>query len=95
LINLKNGVVNAGIPQADSQSMAALTITNASELKPKVTNDKKAKLRTSAYAGAKLSLAPGIGAALTSLLGLPEGSIPEGLAFATADVTLYSKITGK
>lgn len=95
LIDLKKGVVTAGIPQADSQSMAALTITNASELKAKVTNDRKTKLRTTAYSGAKLSLAPGIAAALTSLLGLPEGSLPEGLAFASADVSLYSKVTGK
>jgi hypothetical protein len=25
-------------------------------------------------------------------LGLPAGSLPEGLAFGTADVTLYSKL---
>jgi len=95
LIDLKNGVVNTVIPQGTGQSTATLTITNASELKAKVVNDRKAKLRTSSYAGAKLALAPGIAGALISLLGLPEGSLPEGLAFASADVTLYSKITGK
>lgn len=95
LIDLKSGVINAAIPQSTGQSTAVLSITNASELKAKVTNDRKAKLRTTAYAGAKLSLAPGIAAAVTSLLGLPEGSLPEGLAFATADVTLYSKIPAK
>ncbi|MFM7859973.1 MAG: hypothetical protein ACKO8C_00935 [Candidatus Nanopelagicaceae bacterium] len=95
LIDLKSGVINAAIPQSTGQSTAVLSITNASELKAKVTNDRKAKLRTTAYAGAKLSLALGIAAAVTSLLGLPEGSLPEGLAFATADVTLYSKIPAK
>ncbi|MFM8921863.1 MAG: hypothetical protein ACKOFV_04325 [Candidatus Nanopelagicaceae bacterium] len=95
LIDLKSGVINAAIPQSTGQSTAVLSITNASELKAKVTNDRKTKLRTTAYAGAKLSLAPGIAAAVTSLLGLPEGSLPEGLAFATADVTLYSKIPAK
>ena len=95
LIDLKNGVIKSVISQAGSNSMATLSITNASQLKAQVTNVRKAKLRTTAYKGAKLSLAPGIAAALTSLLGLPEGSLPEGLAFASADVTLYSKITGK
>ena len=95
LIDLKNGVINAAIPQSTGQSTAVLSITNASELKAKVTNDRKTKLRTTAYAGAKLSLAPGIAAAVVSLLGLPEGSLPDGLAFATADVTLYSQIPAK
>jgi hypothetical protein len=40
-------------------------------------------------------LAPGIGAALSTLLELPEGSIPENLAFATADVSLYSALKAK
>jgi hypothetical protein len=52
-------------------------------------------LKTTAYKGAALSLVPGIGAALTSLLGLPMGSIPENLAFATADVSLYSVLKAK
>ena len=73
----------------------SLQITNASMLQPVVTNDRKALLKTTAYKGAALSLAPGIGAALSSLLGLPVGSIPENLAFATADVTLYSALKAK
>jgi hypothetical protein len=95
LIDLKKGVINTIIPQSSNQAIATLAITNGSELKAKVTNDRKTQMRTTAYAGAKLSLAPGIAAALASLLGLPEGSLPEGLAFATADVTLYSKIPAK
>jgi hypothetical protein len=95
LIDLKKGVVSAVIPQASENAMDALTITNASSLKATVTNDRKALLKTTAYKGATLSLAPGIAAALASLLGLPEGSLPEALAFATADVTLYSTITKK
>jgi hypothetical protein len=95
LIDLKKGVVSAVIPQASENAMDVLTITNASSLKATVTNDRKALLKTTAYKGATLSLAPGIAAALASLLGLPEGSLPEALAFATADVTLYSTITKK
>lgn len=95
LIDLKKGVVTAVIPQVSEKAMDVLTITNASTLKAAVTNDRKASLKTTAYKGAALSLAPGIGAALASLLGLPEGSLPEGLAFATADVSLYSKLSAK
>lgn len=92
LIDLKNGEISAVIPQATGVAAPVLKITNASALKAAVTNDRKALLKTTAYKGAALSLAPGIGAALSNLLGLPEGAIPEGLAFATADVTLYSNI---
>lgn len=95
VINLTTGQVTAGIPQANSNSMAVLTITNGATLKPAVSNDRKAGLRTTAYKGAALSLAPGIGAALASLLGLPEGSLPDGAAFGSADVSIYSKIAKK
>jgi hypothetical protein len=92
VIDLKNGVVRAIVPQASAQTITVFTITNATELKAKVTNDKKAKLRTTAYDGAKLALAPGLAASITSLLALPEGSLPDGLAFASANVSLYSPI---
>lgn len=95
LIDLSKGIISAVIPQVSGDVMTALQITNASALKPVVTNDRKALLKTTAYKGAALSLAPGIGAALSSLLGLPVGSIPENLAFATADVTLYSALKAK
>ena len=95
LIDLGKGTVSAVIPQGSGEVTVALQITNASMLKPVVTNDRKALLKTTAYKGAALSLAPGIGAALSSLLGLPVGSIPENLAFATADVTLYSALKAK
>ena len=95
VINLTTGQITAGIPQANSKSMAVLTISNANALKATVTNDRKAGLRTTAYKGAILALAPGIGAALSSLLDLAEGSLPEGAAFGTADVSLYGKITKK
>ena len=95
LIDLKKGVVSTVIPQASEKAIDVLTITNASSLKATVTNDRKALLKTTAYKGATLSLAPGIAAALASLLGLPEGALPEALAFATADVTLYSTIAKK
>jgi hypothetical protein len=95
IIDLGKGTISAVIPQGTGEATTVLQITNASTLKPAVTKDRKASLETTAYKGAALSLAPGIGAALSSLLELPEGSIPEGLAFATADVTLYSKLKSK
>ena len=95
IIDLGKGTISAVIPQGTGEATTVLQITNASTLKPAVTKDRKASLKTTAYKGAALSLAPGIGAALSSLLELPEGSIPEDLAFATADVTLYSKLKSK
>jgi hypothetical protein len=95
LIDLAKGTVSAVIPQAAMDAMVALSITNGAAIKAKVTNDRKAKLRTTVYPGAALSLAPGIAAAIVSLLGLPEGALPDGAAFATADVSIYTKIAGK
>ena len=95
LIDLSKGTISAVIPQGSGEITTVLQITNASTLTPVVTKDRKVSLKTTAYKGVALSLAPGIGAALSSLLGLAEGSIPDNLAFATADVTLYSKLKAK
>jgi hypothetical protein len=95
LIDLSKGIISAVIPQVSGEVMTALQITNASTAKPVVTNDRKSLLKTTAYKGVAISLAPGIGEALTTLLGLPVGTIPENLAFATADVSLYSKLKAK
>jgi hypothetical protein len=95
VIDLKNGVVKAVVPQASAQPITLFTITNAKELKAKITNDKKAKLRTTSYEGAKLAFAPGLAASIVSLLVLPEGSLPDGLAFASANVSLYSPIKSR
>ena len=95
LIDLSKGTISTVIPQGTGEVTVALLITNASTLKATVTNDRKALLKTTAYKGAAISLAPGIGDALTSLLGMPAGSIPENLAFATADVSLYSVLKAK
>jgi hypothetical protein len=95
LIDLAAGTISVVIPQAGTDVMVALSITNGADLKAKVTNDSKAKLRTTAYKGAAISLAPGIAGALVSLLGLPEGALADKAAFATADVTIYSAIKGK
>ena len=92
VIDLAKGVITATVPQAGDQKLDILTITNASSLTSKVTNDRKAKLRTTAYTGATLSLAPGIAAAISTILGLPANSLPDAAAFGSADVTLYSKI---
>ena len=95
LIDLSKGTISAVIPQGSGEVTTVLQITNASTVTPVVTKDRKVSLKTTAYKGVALSLAPGIGAALSSLLGLAEGSIPDNLAFATADVTLYSKLKAK
>ena len=88
VIDLAKGVVTAIVGDA---KLDILTITNTSTAKPKITIDKKAKQRTSAYTGTTLVLAPGVAATIATVLGLPDGSLPDGLAFGTADVTLYSK----
>ena len=92
VIDLSKGVVSATVPQAGNAKVDILTITNASTAKPKITNDRKAKLRTTAYTGTTLVLAPGVAATIATVLGLPAGSLPDGLAFGTADVSLYSKL---
>jgi hypothetical protein len=92
VIDLAKGVVSATVPQAGNAKVDILTITNASTAKPKITNDKKIKQRTTAYTGTTLVLAPGVAATIASVLGLPADSLPDGLAFGTADVTLYTKL---
>jgi hypothetical protein len=91
VINLKTGVVTATVPQAENKSLMILTITNLASLKPTITTDKKAKLRKTAYTGATLSLAPGIAGAISAILGLPENSLPDALAFGSTDVSLFAK----
>lgn len=95
VIDLAKGVVTATVPEANNQVLTILTITNAATLKSKVKSDRKAGLRTTAYAGATLSLAPGIAAAVIGALTLPANSLPEETPFGSADVTLYSKIAKK
>lgn len=95
LIDLAKSEVSAVIPQVSTTPMAVLSISNAAALKAKVTNDRKGGVRSTKYEGASLTLAPGIAAALVSLLGLPAGALPEGASFGSADVSLYSKIKKK
>jgi hypothetical protein len=95
LIDLAKAEVSAVIPQVSTTPMAVLSISNAAALKTKVTNDRKGGVRSTKYEGASLTLAPGIAAALVSLLGLPAGALPEGTSFGSADVSLYSKIIKK
>ena len=91
VIDLAKGQVIATIPQGSGAPTPVLTITNAKSLKPKATTDRGTGIRTTTYAGAQLAIAPGIGAALDSLLGLPTGSLPDGTSFGSADVTLNAK----
>ncbi len=88
VIDLANGAVTATIPQGTGAPVTVLTITNLTAVTSKVTTDRKTKIRTTAYTGAQLAIAPGVGPVLSSLLGLPAGTIPDGTAFATADLTL-------
>lgn len=89
VIDLARGVVIATVPQGTGQPVPVLSITNASSLKPKSTT--KAGIRTTTYTGAQLAIAPGIGNVLSTLLGLPAGSLPDGTVLATAEVTLNAK----
>ena len=95
VINLSTGDVTATIPQVENKSLKVMTITNLSEIKAKITDDKSAKTRATAYAGANLALAAGIAQSLNTLLELPAGTIGEGVNFATADLTIFSKIAKK
>lgn len=92
VINLANGAVTATIPQGTGLPVTALNITNLTSVKAKVTTDRKTKIRTTTYTGAQLAIAPGVGPVLSSLLGLPAGTIPDGTAFATADLTLTALV---
>lgn len=91
VIDLAKGQVIATIPQGSGTPTPVLTITNAKSLKPKATTDRGTGIRTTTYTGAQLAIAPGIGAALDSLLGLPVGSLPDGTSVGSADVTLNAK----
>lgn len=88
VVNVAKGEVTAVIPQGTGEAVTVFTISNAGSLKAKVKNDRATGVKTTTYTGAKLVIAPGIGSALDSLLGLPTGSLPDGTVFATADITL-------
>lgn len=89
VIDLRAGVVRATVPQVGGGATTVLTIANAAALKPKVTT--MDGVRTTTYTDARLVIAPGVGEVLSSALGLPAGSLPDGTLFATAEVTLYAK----
>lgn len=88
VVNVAKGEVTAVIPQGTGEAVTVFTISNAGSLKAKVKNDRATGVKTTTYTGARLVIAPGIGSALDSLLGLPTGSLPDGTVFATADITL-------
>jgi hypothetical protein len=88
VINLKAGTVKATVRQADNATVTVFSLRNASQLKPKVKVE--AGVRITEYVGARLTLAPGIAGTLTSLLGMPEGTLTDRAPFATADITLRS-----
>jgi hypothetical protein len=93
VIDISAGEVKAIVPQAGDQTLTIFKISNSLTLTPKITNDRKGGLRTTAYKDASLVLAPGIAATIATTLGLPANTLPEGLAFGSTDVTIYSKIS--
>jgi len=95
VIDLTKGEISAVIPQVSTTSMTVLKIANAADLKAKDSKDRKAGVRSTKYEGASLTLAPGIAAALVTLLGLPAGALTEAAGFGSADVSLYKKIKKK
>lgn len=95
VINLSTGVITANIAEGASTPVTVLTIANASTLKPTVKDDRKTRLRTTVYAGAQLTIAPGVGAVLTSALGLSDGTIADATVFGSADLSLYSRTPRK
>jgi hypothetical protein len=84
VIDLRAGVVKASVGDAD-QAITVMRIPNAKKLKPTV------KDGVTTITGARLVLAPGVGAVVEAGLGLPAGSLPDGSLFATADVTLQAR----
>lgn len=92
VIDLKDGVVTAVVPQASNEKVTILRISNLAGLKPKVTTDRAAGVRSRTFAAANLNFAPGISEVISTLLGLPSGSLPDGALFATADVTLKKRV---
>lgn len=84
VIDLRAGVVKASVGDAD-RAITVMRIPNAKKLKPTV------KDGVTTISGARLVLAPGVGAVVESGLGLPAGSLPDGSLFATADVTLQAR----
>ncbi len=92
VIDIGAGEVRAIVPQAGDQTLTILKISNSSTLTPKITNDRKGGLRTISYKDAALALAPGVAATIATTLGLPVNTLPEGMAFGSTEVTIYSKI---
>lgn len=85
-INLATGVVTARVPGAGT--VTVFRITNPKAVKAETTTEDG--VRKTAYVGAKLALAPGVADVIAAGLGLPAGSLPDGAAFGTADVTVYA-----
>lgn len=86
-IDLAKGVVTARVPGVGA-NVTVFRITNPAKVKKTTTTEDG--LRKTAYTGAKLALAPGVADVIVAGLGLPAGSLPDGAAFGTADVTVFS-----
>lgn len=87
-INLAKGIVTARVPGVSTTPVTVFRITNAKAVKAETTTEDGVK--KTAYMGARLALAPGVADVLVAGLGLPAGSLPDGAAFGTADVTIFA-----
>ena len=84
IIDLRSGVVRAAVGDS-GKATTVFRIPNAGKVK------QSTKDGVTTISGARLVLAPGVGAVVESGLGLPAGSLPDGTLFATADVTLQGR----
>lgn len=84
IIDLRSGVVRAAVGDSGTAT-TVFRIPNAGKVK------QSTKDGVTTISGARLVLAPGVGAVVESGLGLPAGSLPDGTLFATADVTLQGR----
>lgn len=84
VIDLRTGAVKAAVGDS-ARAVTVMRIPNAQKLKPVVVDG------VTNIKGARLVLAPGVGAVVEAGLGLPAGSLPDGTTFGTADVTLQAK----
>lgn len=84
IVDLRSGVVRAAVGDS-GKATTVFRIPNAGKVK------QSTKDGVTTISGARLVLAPGVGAVVESGLGLPAGSLPDGTLFATADVTLQGR----
>ncbi len=92
VIDLKEGVVRAVVPQANEAAITIFRISNLSSLKAESSTDKATGIRTRKFVAANLNFAPGVAETVVGLLGLPSGALPDQALFAVADISLKKRV---